>query len=319
VLLGALVVLALVAAEAVGPLPASARALATATTAAGRLREVLDAPVPAPDPVGPAVLRDPRDPRAEHHDRHDLHDDERLVLDQVTARYPAAPSPAVHDLDLVVQPGRTLAVVGRSGAGKSTLASLTVRFLDPEAGEVRLGDVPLPALPGDIVRGVVALAPQDAHVFDGTIAANLRLAAPDATDADLADALRAAHLDDWVAQLPDGLATPVGERGNRLSGGQRHRLALARTLLVGAPLLVYDEPTADLDPVTGRALLLVDALHAAGGRGVVVLTHDLRVLPVVDEVVVLEHGSIVARGRHEDLLTSDPAYAARWQLDRAAH
>jgi ATP-binding cassette, subfamily C, bacterial CydCD len=318
VMLGALVVLALAAAEAVGPLPSSARALATATTAAGRLREVLDAPVPAPDPAVSAVPRERRDPGGEDRDRRGPPGDERLVLDQVTARYPAAPAPAVHGLDLVVQPGRTIAVVGRSGAGKSTLASLSVRFLDPEAGEVRLGDVPLPGLPGDIVRGVVALAPQDAHVFDGTIAANLRLAAPNASDAELTAALAAAHLADWVAELPDGLGTPVGERGNRLSGGQRHRLALARTLLVGAPLLVHDEPTADLDPVTGRALLL-DALHAVGGRGVVVLTHDLRVLPVVDEVVVLEHGSIVARGRHEDLLTSDAAYAARWQLDRPTH
>jgi ATP-binding cassette, subfamily C, bacterial CydCD len=304
VLLGALVVLALAAAEAVGPLPASARALATAATAAGRLREVLDAPVPAPEADHPADLDDA-----------ELASDPRLDVVRVTVRYPGAPAPAVHDLDLHVEPGRTLAVVGRSGAGKSTLANLAVRFLDPEAGEVRLNDVRLSALAGDTVRGTVVLGPQDAHVFDGTIAVNLRLAAPDATDAELVAALRAAQLADWVQQLPDGLATSVGERGGRLSGGQRHRLALARTLLVGAPLLVLDEPTADLDPLTGRALL-VDALRAAGGRGAVILTHDLRALPVVDEVLVLDQGRIVARGRHEALLADDPAYAARWQLER---
>jgi ATP-binding cassette, subfamily C, bacterial CydCD len=305
VLLGALVVLALGAMEAVGPLPASAQALVTAASAARRLRQVLDAPPPAPDPNaagGPAEAT----PRHRH-----------LVVDAATARYPEAPTPAVHELDLVVAPGRRIAVVGRSGAGKSTLANLTVRFLDPEAGEVRLDGTALTAMAGDDVRGVVALAPQDAHVFAGTLADNLRLAAPDADDGALHTALAAAHLDRWVAELPDGLATAVGERGSRLSGGQRHRLALARTLLTGAPLVVYDEPTADLDPITGRAFL-ADALRAAGDRGVVVLTHDLRVLPVVDEVVVLEAGRIIARGRHEDLLRADAVYAARWRLELAA-
>jgi ATP-binding cassette, subfamily C, bacterial CydCD len=332
VMLGALVVLALAAAEAVGPLPASARALATATTAAGRLREVLDAPVPAPDPVRTVALArssaEPEpgdralvsDPAQATGDAFSSDDGPRprLVIDHATARYPDAPAPAVHDLDLAVHPGRTVAVVGRSGAGKSTFAALAARFLDPEAGEVRLDGTGLTAIAGDTVRGRVALAPQDAHVFDGTIAANLRLAAPAATDAELTAALAATHLADWVAELPDGLATPVGERGSRLSDGQRHRLALARTLLVGASLLVYDEPTADLDPVTGRAFLM-DALRAAAGRGAVVLTHDLRLLPVVDEVVVLERGRIVARGRHTELLASGGAYAARWQLDRATH
>lgn len=303
--LGALVVLALGAMEAVGPLPASAQALVTATSAARRLRQVLDAPPPAPDPNvagGPAEVTSCRS---------------HLVVDAVTARYPDAPTPAVHELDLGCAPGRRVAVVGRSGAGKSTLANLTVRFLDPEAGEVRLDGTALTAMAGDDVRGAVALAPQDAHVFAGTLADNLRLATPDAADDALHAALAAAHLDRWVAELPDGLATTVGERGSRLSGGQRHRLALARTLLTGAPLVVYDEPTADLDPITGRAFL-ADALRAAGDRGVVVLTHDLRVLPVVDEVVVLEAGRIIARGRHEELLTADAAYAARWRLELAA-
>jgi ATP-binding cassette, subfamily C, bacterial CydCD len=310
VLLGALVVLALGAAEAVGPLPASAQALVTAASAARRLRAVLDAPPPAPDPdpadpVAATAAMCGEEPRRAH-----------LVVAAATARYPDAPAPAVHDLDLELAPGRRVAVIGRSGAGKSTLANLTVRFLDPEVGEVRLAGTALTAMAGDAVRRVVALAGQDAHVFEGTLASNLRLAAPDAEDGTLHAALAAAHLDRWVAELPDGLATTVGERGSRLSGGQRHRLALARTLLTGAPLVVYDEPTTDLDPITGRAFL-VDALRAAGDRGVVVLTHDLRVLPVVDEVVVLEAGRIVARGGHDELLGSDDAYAARWRLDGA--
>jgi ATP-binding cassette, subfamily C, bacterial CydCD len=320
VVFGALVVLPLAAAEAVGPLPASARSLATAATAARRLREVLDAPAPAPDPARTvdrgatpghrpdggrrAFARRRRTPAPRPRPRH------RPLSGRAGAGGPRPRPrrpPRPHR--------RRRRPVGRRQVDPGLPA---VRFLDPEAGEVRLDGTELTALTGDAVRDRVALAPQEAHVFDGTIAANLRLAAPEATDAELSAALAAAHLADWVAELPDGLATPVGERGSRLSGGQRHRLALARTLLVGAPLLVYDEPTADLDPVTGRAFL-IDALEAAAGRGVVVLTHDLRVLPVVDEVAVLEGGRITARGRHADLLASDAAYAARWHLDRPAH
>ena len=299
VLLGALVVLAFAAVEAVGPLPASAKALVTARIAARRLRQVLDTSPPAPDPVVSATAAPP------------------LAVDRVTARYPRGSVPALRELELQLSPGHRVAVVGRSGSGKSTLANLAVRFLDPERGELRLGGHALTGLAGDEVRRHVTLAPQDAHVFEGTIASNLRLVAPDASDEALHAVLAAAHLDAWVVELPDGLETTVGERGARLSGGQRHRVALARTLLAGAPLLVLDEPTADLDPVTGRAFLL-DTLVAAEERGVLLLTHDLRALPVVDEVVVLEAGRVVARGRHADLLASDPIYAARWRLSAAS-
>ncbi len=303
VLLASLLVLALAAAEAVGPLPMASRALVTAGTAATRLREILEVPPPAPDPVPAAGP-----PRAAPAGP--------LVLDRASATYPGSTTPAVHDLALTLSPGRRVAVVGRSGAGKSTLAALTVRFLDPDSGRVLLADTPLSELAGDAVRGRVALSPQDAHVLAATIVDELRLAAPQAEDAELHAALTAARLDELVAALPRGWDTPIGENGSRLSGGQRHRLALARTLLVGAPLLVLDEPTADLDAVAGRAFLS-DALSSAGERGVLLLTHDLRALPIVDEVVVVEEGRIVARGSHEELLASDPAYAARMALEFA--
>ena len=330
VLLASLLVLALAAAEAVGPLPMASQALVTAGTAAGRLREVLDAPPPAPDPVTPVAdpvtpapdpvtpAPDPaasataaRPPEAAVPAR-----DASLHLADVTATYPGSRTPAVHDVTLTLTPGRRVALVGRSGAGKSTLAGLCVRFLDPDTGRVLLADTPLPQLTGDQVRSAVALSPQDAHVLAPTIRMELQLPAPHADDQRLHAALAAARLGGFVAELPKGLDTPIGEAGAQLSGGQRHRLALARTLLVDAPLLVLDEPTADLDAVTGRGFLS-DALRSAGERGVLLLTHDLRALPVVDEVVVVEAGRIVARGTHEQLLASDPDYALRVALDGA--
>ena len=298
-LLGPLLVLALAGTEAVGPLPPAARSLVSARRATARLREVLDAPPPAVEPLHPAPV--PPNPD--------------LRMTDAEARYPGEASAALTGVELAIAPGQRIAVIGRSGAGKSTLAALAVRFLDPAAGRVELGGVPATSLAGDDVRSVVTLAPQEAHLFGGTIADNLRLGRPEASDGQLWSALSAAQLDDWVASLPAGLATVVGDGGRSLSGGQRHRLVLARTLLVGGPLVVLDEPTADLDPLTGRRFLR-DALAVGRERGVVLLTHDLRALPVVDEVVVLDAGRVVARGHHDQLLHDDPGYAAWWELER---
>jgi thiol reductant ABC exporter CydC subunit len=269
ILVGALALLALSSFDAVAPLPGAAREL-TATLASGRRvlelleREprVADPAAPAPPPVSPVTI----------------------ALENVTARYPSAPEPALEGFDLRVEPGERVALVGPSGAGKTTVTNLLLRFLDPAAGRVSIDGVDLRELRQEDVRGTFALAAQDAHVFDSSIRENLRLARPDASDAELHDALRRARLDDWVRSLPAGLDTLVGEEGQALSGGQRQRLVIARALLSDAPVLVLDEPTAHLDGPTAEALV-ADALDAAATRSVLLITHRPEGLELVDSVV----------------------------------
>jgi ABC-type multidrug transport system fused ATPase/permease subunit len=198
-------------------------------------------------------------------------------------------TPAVERFDLRLEPGERVALVGPSGAGKTTVTNLLLRFLDPEEGHATLGGSDLRSLRQEDVRSVFALAGQDAHVFDSTIRENLRLARPQASDGELHEALAKAHLADWVATLPDGLDTLVGEDGRRLSGGQRQRLVVARALLADAPVLLLDEPTAHLDPPTAEALVR-DVLDAANGKSVLLITHRPEGLDLVDRVVVLEPG-----------------------------
>jgi thiol reductant ABC exporter CydC subunit len=196
-------------------------------------------------------------------------------------------APALAGLDLRLEPGRRVALVGPSGVGKTTVTHLLLRFLDPDEGRVTLAGRDVRELRQHDVRATFALAGQDAHLFNATIRANLLLARPDATDAELHDSLQRARLDDWVASLPDGLETLVGEQGAELSGGQRQRLTVARALLADAPVLVLDEPTAHLDPDTAQALV-EDVLTAARDRSVLLITHRPEGLDLVDEVVELK-------------------------------
>ena len=166
-----------------------------------------------------------------------------------------------------------------------------LRFLDPSGGTVTLGGVDITTLPGDTVRTIIGLCAQDAHIFDSTLAENLRLARPGADAGELRDALRRARLLDWADSLPDGLDTLVGEYGARLSGGQRQRLALARVLLADFPVVVLDEPTEHLDEQTAAALTR-DLLEETRGRSVLLITHRTGQLADVDEVVHIENGTI---------------------------
>jgi len=204
-------------------------------------------------------------------------------LDGVRAAWPGGRAAGPVDLDLA--PGASVAVVGPSGSGKSTLAALLVRFLAPSAGHYALGGAG--EVCGDDVRAVVGLLDDDPYLFSSTLAENVRLARPDATDEEVADALVRARLGEWLAALPDGLATRLGDGAASVSGGERARIGLARLLLADHPVLVLDEPTAHLDTPTAR-LVAADLLAERGRRSVVWVTHDGIGLEDVDAVLEIE-------------------------------
>ena len=271
VLVATVALLALASFDCVLPLRAAAVELAATLTAGRRVLELADREPAIRDPDGPRPVPDL--PAA-------------VALEGVTARYAPGEPPVLARFDLRLEPGRRIALVGPSGAGKTTVTNLLLRFLDPERGRVTVGGRDVRELRQHDVRRTFAIAGQSAHIFNSTIRANLALARPEATDAELADALDRGRLGEWVASLPDGLDTLVGEDGAQLSGGQRQRLTVARALLSDAPVLVLDEPTAHLDPETAE-LLVRDILAAADDRSVLLITHRPEGLDLVDEVVEL--------------------------------
>jgi ATP-binding cassette subfamily C protein CydCD len=201
-------------------------------------------------------------------------------------------TPAVRDLDLGLSPGTRLGVVGPSGSGKSTLAAVLLRFLDPLAGRVSLGGTPLPDLALDDVRRTVVLVDDDPHVFASTVRENLRLARPGATDEELRAALEQVRLGPWLAGLPDGLDTALGEGAAQVSGGERARIGLARAVLADPDVLVLDEPTAHLDTATARAVT-DDLIDAGGARTVVWITHTGVGLDRMDRVLDLDPDAVL--------------------------
>jgi ABC-type multidrug transport system fused ATPase/permease subunit len=236
-----------------------------------------------------------------------------IAVEDGWLRYRADAPWAMAGVDVCLQPGRRYALVGPSGCGKTTLAMELTRFRDLDRGRVTLNGRDLCDYRQDDVRTVVGLDAQDAHLFDTTIAANIRLGRPDASMGEVEEAARRTRILDWIRRLPDGFETRVGEAGTAVSGGQRQRLSLARVLLMDFPVMILDEPTANLDEETAGALMH-DVLQALAGRTVLLITHRLEGLEAVDEVLVMERGRIVERGSHPDLLRRQGRYAAMHDL-----
>ena len=290
-----MVLVAFAAFEATQPLAEAARRLAACAGAALRIGEVL--------------RRDARRDRSRRAGRA-ARDGHAASPTGLTVVPPGADAPVLHDVSLALAPGARVAIVGPSGAGKTTLARALVRFVDPVAGAVTLGDVDVRRARQADVRRQIRLVGQEAHLFTTTLRQNVALGRAEATDDEVAAALAQAGLAAWVATLPLGLDTVLGEEGAAVSGGQRRRIAVARGLVADAAHLVFDEPTAHLDAEGAADLQRALGADRRDPRGMVVITHNCAGLEPFDEILVLETGRVVERGTHAELLSRGGAYAA---------
>ncbi len=263
--------------------------------AASRLNELLNEKPSIAPPPRPVAL--PQPPRGQ------------LAFDHVTFRYPSRPEvAALADFSLTVEPGEMVAIVGPSGAGKSTLFQLAERFYDPQGGTIKLDGVPLTSADPAEIRRRFALVPQDGVLFAANARDNLRYGNWDASDEAIWDAARAAHAEDFLRELPEGLDTFLGEDGSRLSGGQRQRMAIARALLRDAPILLLDEATSALDAESER--LVQDALdRLMASRTTLVIAHRLATVRQADRIIVMDRGRIVEQGTHDALVRNGALYA----------
>ena len=299
VYLAFLVLVVLGSFEAVQPLGTAFQFLGRSVGAGERLFEIVDAEPEVKDPETPLPVPQ----------------DHKLELDGVGFRYRDGDRFALEGVSLVLERGKRVAIVGPSGAGKSTLAGLVLRFWDPTEGKISIGDRDVRGYAQDDVRALIGVVSQDTHVFNDTLRANLLLARPEATDDDLRNVLARAQLDELVEHLPRGLGSPLGEQGLKLSGGERQRLSVARALLKNTPLLVLDEPTANLDPATERELL--DAVYRSmQDRATLVITHRLVRMEEMDEIVVLDAGKVVERGTHGELESRRGMYRRMLDVQR---
>ncbi|MBV9555708.1 MAG: ATP-binding cassette domain-containing protein, partial [Pseudolabrys sp.] len=279
--------------------------ISQASGAAERLFEILGLEPAIKAPVHPHALPNP--PRGE------------IAFDRVRFSYPTRPdAPALDGISFEIKRGEKVAIVGPSGAGKSTIFHLILRFYDPDTGRVTFDGVAMPNAEPANLRSRIALVPQDAVVLAATVRENIRFGRPDASDLEIEKAAELAYASEFISRLPQGLDTPIGERGVTLSGGQRQRIAIARAVLREAPLLLLDEATSSLD-AESETLVKQALERLMRDRTTIVIAHRLATVLSCDRIIVLDHGRIVEQGRHETLLAAGGLYArlARLQFEAA--
>jgi ABC-type multidrug transport system fused ATPase/permease subunit len=238
----------------------------------------------------------------------------RVRFDHVTFAYDAG-RPVLEDVDLELEPGRTVALIGHTGSGKTSLASLIPRFYDVGQGRVEIDGADVREVTLYSLRRVIGVIPQDPFLFSATVRENLAFGRPEATEAELVHAARLAQAHEFIERLPDGYDTVIGERGITLSGGQRQRLAIARALVLDPRILILDDATASVDAAT-EAKIRLGLREAMRGRTTVIIAHRLSTIALADEIVVLEGGRVIGRGDHDELVGTSAVYREIWEHGR---